>query len=68
MEELKLGMLMQRELCVTLVHQETFQGYNLDLFFSLENAGELRFIILRRKTGQEPGTTHSTVLLIYIRA
>jgi hypothetical protein len=32
MEELKLGMLMQKELYVTLVHQETFQGYNLHLF------------------------------------
>lgn len=32
MEELKLGMLMQSELSVTLIHQETFQGYNLYMF------------------------------------
>ena len=33
------------------------------MFFSLENAGELRFIILRRKKGGEiPVTTHTTPL------
>jgi hypothetical protein len=37
-------------------------------FFFLKNAGELCFIILRRKTGQEPGTTRPTALLNYVHA
>jgi hypothetical protein len=35
------------------------------LIFFLENTGELRFIILRRKSGQEPVTTVHKLTALY---
>jgi hypothetical protein len=43
----------------------TWERTSESLVFFLENAGELRFIRLRRKSGQEPVTTEHKLTALY---